>query len=340
MLQRFIFRFISITGCLVVIFSCIHYLMRSTTVSMVTLIPIIFGVMLPMVLQYVIPVAASASVYMVIGTLAQKQELLLLYFMRRSQYLCMVALFVFTTLVSIGYAYLLFFWVPQSYIRGKQALIEVAQQQFLDYEANCLHQPIPGINLIFKKKMRLTDANVQLDLLFLSYKTHKECYMFTAEQGVLSGQLLFLIKGSLLYQIGRERYYSRFGQTSIDIARLIRSDEQNTPVVLTSLKCATWSQLLERAVYPSREWLETHKRYGYIVWQWLSPFVVFLVIFFLPRRKNVIFEAFLISAALFLAMYLGGTVGQIIGGYKGITCFYLPPILLTLWCMYLYRFHS
>ncbi len=325
--KRLFSRFFLLAVCLVLVFSTAHFFVRLSAVNFLTLIPIIFGIMVPMVLQYVIPIASGAAVYLTIGECTQRQETLVLYFLRHSQMIFGGVILLFSFLVALFYAFLIFSWVPQSYTYGKEALVRLAQQQFLHYQPNCVHEPMPGLSLIFQGKQRLDSSTVNLEHLFLSFKNKQETYYFTAQQGVVTDTVFFLTNGSLLYQSGKEHYYSSFNRTSFDIKKLIQSYDHSDKNKLP-MKYLSWNQVTI---------IEQHKRCANVLWQFLLPIIIFLGSFFLKPRKNVILEAFFLSGFIFLLMYIFLTIGQVIDGVGGLGFFYLPPILIFCFCLYHYQ---
>ncbi len=283
--------------------------------------------MLPMILQYVIPIASGASVYLMIGEFVQKQEILMLYLLRKAQWSLAKAVILFSLVIAIAYSLLIFTWVPRSYSYGKEALMKLAQQQFLYYQPNYVHEPMPGLCLIFQHKRVLSASQVQLENLFLSFKNKQEMYYFTAQQGYVTDTMFLLKHGSLLYQAGKEYYYSSFEDTSFDIKKLIHSygsQEKNK----LPMRYLSWEHVTS---------IELHKRLAQVLWQFLLPLIIFLGSFFLKTRKNVMLEAFFLSGFIFLLMYIFLMIGQMIGGKSGLVFFYLPQILISCFCVYRYQ---
>lgn len=335
-LKRLFITFALIASCLVLIFSTAHFFVRLSTVNVIMLIPIVFGIMLPMVLQYVVPIASGATVYMVVGDMSQRQETLMLYFLRKSQWALAKAVMFFSVFMAIFYGFLIFTWVPKSYAHGKEALMKLAQQQFLHYEPNFVHEPMPGLYLIFQNKSLLSSSKVQLENLFLSFKNKQETYFFTAQHGILTDTVFVLNNGSLLYQSGKDHYYSSFTQTSFDLKQLMQTYEKKEQHKLP-LKYLSWEPLITSGLGSQLLGLELHKRFAQVLWQLLVPIIILLGAFFLKKRKSVLLESFFLSGLLFLMMYIFLTLGQVVGGLGALVFFYLPPILITCFCLCRYQ---
>ncbi len=337
-LKRLVMVFFCYVSLLVLIFSVAHLFVRLSAFGCLMLIPIIFWIMVPMILQYVLPIASGATVYVVFGNLVRRQEDVPLYFFRRAQWAAGAAVIIFSFCVSIVYGFLIFEFVPKSYERGKQALIALAQQQFLYYQPHIVYEPIPGLHLIFQEKEMTSSDTIQLKNIFLSFKNKHDNYLFTAQHGIVNNHIFFLNNGSLWHQRDKESYFASFDVTTFDIKNIMHSYEHQknkTP----SVKYASWYDFVGRNMHDKSLLFEMHKRLAHVLWQLLLPIIIFLGTFFIKKHKSVVLEAFFISGLLYLMMYIFMTLGYIIGGIPALVMLYAPPILLCCFCLYLFNYY-
>lgn len=314
-----------------------HLLVRMGSVDFFMLIPIIFGVMIPMTLQYVLPIATGASVYMVLGGFAQRHEKTFFFFSRSAQYVVLKAIIIFSLVITVFYAFLIFEWVPKSYTYGKKALISLAEQQFLHYEPYRVHKPLPGLQLIFQERTSLRKDVYQLHHIFLSFKQHKRHLFFTADYGLLTGSVLLLKHGSLLDWHEKNHTFASFDQISFDLKTVLTQEKKKTTLSKPSLRHAAWHDFMYALPENFAVRIEMHKRCGQVLWQLLLPIIILLYYFFVTNFKSVILESFIVSGALFLAMYIFLMLGHVCGGSLGLLFFYLPQILITSYGAYRYQ---
>lgn len=326
-LYRLLFRFVAVATSLIVAFSLVHFFLRVSLDNIIMLIPIIFFTMVPMILQYVVPIASGAATYMIMSELVQHQEVFLLYALNKAQQSLRHAILLFSVCIGVLYGVLVCFWIPQSYAYGKAALLKIAQQQFLHYEPKVMHEPLPGLSLVFEEK-KIHYPNLAFKNLFLSCKTKKETYYFTAQEGIISDTFFLLERGSLLSQTGTVYHYATFAKTLLNVQQLIslyNKQEHKKPPA----KYLAWHEI---------QGFEVHKRLAQGLWQFCIPLMLFFLLFFMPARKNSMLESFFMAGLLFLCMYLCLMLGQVFGGIGGLLCLYFPPVILL--CVSLYRYYA
>lgn len=269
-------------------------------------LPLFMWTMLPLMVLFSLPLASSMAVHNVISTHWLHDELVLARYLPSLYSAIRRAVVIFACLCSATYALFVFYLAPSSYLIGKQLLIHVAQEQFLQLDAHKFHTPYHGITFFFKEKTRLNDIPIFHSLLLVFATKHDEYYFFTASRGMFSNNTLVLYDGTLSSVLRGAMHTASFDETSIDVLKLISKDQEQAQRV--SSKFLSLNQLLVSQSQERTIWAELHKRLAQTVWQLLLPIMLFCIAWGL--RKTSLITTIVWSGGLYLLSYVAVIFGQ------------------------------
>lgn len=324
---------------LTLILTSSNVLLKLSFAHIVTVLPLVFVSMLPLMLLFAIPISSAISVCLTIQHSIIRNEVIFLHYAKRAKRALIKAIVIFSGSLLLLYIPLVLEWAPSSYSSGKKMLVNIAKKHIFKLKPNMLHTNIPGVAVFFKEKKQ-TDNKTMFKKLLLSFKDrNNEHYFFSSKYGILSGETIILKKGSSCYT-GRsgEEAYGTFETTTINLASLFKREgphhQQSKQVKLLS-----WSDLLKSS--EEKVVVEKYKRVAQIIWQSLFPFLAFLGIFILASLGTTTFISSIgLSGFLFLVMYTSLALGQtsyhsgiIINAFMLYACI----IVITMLLIFLYR---
>jgi hypothetical protein len=138
--------------------------------------------------------------------------------------------------------------------------------------------------------------------LSFSSKQH-ERYIFTAQQGILHRDMLYLTNGSIHTISSDKQYSALFKQSEINIARLLGIEKSE--LQLKQVKFLSWPELKPLVAQGNQDaCCELYKRLAQIIWLLFIPFLVLGGIWtFGAHQSNILFNI-IMTGILFLISYL------------------------------------
>jgi lipopolysaccharide export LptBFGC system permease protein LptF len=339
-LQKFYKKFVLFFVLLSFFFAMSNLFIKLPFIRSFQIVSVIFGTMLPLISFFAIPMASVLAVQITIGNAFIDQEMLFLFYSQKAFEALKKAIFIFSLSVLAFHIPLCFKWAPQSYQSGKELLFNIVKNNIFDLDEKILHTSIPGLMFYFKKK-RFDSNNIStFETLFLVFQDKKkETYFFTAQQGRISENALFLYDG-FIYNMGSQKYYkSMFKQADIQLENLLQDkislyDKQQP-------KFYTWKKLWLLKNASKKVFQEFHKRLAQILWQFLFPLIAIISIFVFGRSKNNNLNSLIFSGILFFIMYAFiSLVNAFITNISTsifLILLYFPPFVLSYTLYFFYK---
>ncbi len=346
-LKKFYAIFFAFFFGLLFIFASTNLFLRLPNIATIYTIPVIFWTMIPLTSLFALPIATCIAIQSVIGDLIiHDNQITFFYFSQNARKALYKAVLFFSLSITVFYIPLVFKWAPQSYRNGKKILITLAQDQLNQLPPLKLHTPFPGVSLYFNGK-----KSTYFDTIFLAFTKHNKHYFFSAQRGVFDKQVFLLQNGSVCSQNKNKFYHALFDNAQIDLNKLVFKHDINDDKNLethdkhdikeiqeTRTKFLTWSTLVAHKDKNIRFFIELHKRFSQVVWQFLLPFLALLFLFIFKRKRNNMIQSVLFASGAFLATYMLFALATFLSFMPilALILFYGPPILVTgLFCFYM-----
>lgn len=332
-LKRFLLQFFTIFFIIVLILGASNLVLRAEFISGFWGMIQVFFVMLPLMAIYATPLSAGIAVQKVVGDLLVEDELLVIDFFRPARKSLIYATAVFSILLTIFYAPLIFDVAPQSYLRGKRILLKLAKQQFSHLEPQKFHSPYPGLTFFFKEK-RHKNGEPRFYNLFLAFHGKKdERYIFTANQGYFQQNKILMIDGSVHTISTDKRYTAIFKETTINLDKILNLDKSDKTINV--LKFWNIKQLLFMFKKNEGVFFEILKRVAQSLWLLIMPFLALCLIFILGRKKSNMLVAVVTSGLLFLISYISIALAQVVSKniIFSVLFLYLPLAACLFFCI-------
>jgi len=308
-LKRFLVQFLVVFFIIVLILGASNLVLRAEFFSGFWGMMQVFFVMLPLMAIYAMPLSAGIAVQKVVGDLLVEDELLVIDFFRPARRALICATVAFSLILTIIYAPLVFDFAPQSYLRGKRILLNLAKQQFSHLEPQKFHSPYPGLTFFFKEKK---DEHVEPRFynLFLAFHSKDERYIFTANQGYFQQNKILMIDGSVHTICTDKRYTAVFKETTINLDKILNLEKNDK--TMNVLKFWNIKKLLSMLKDNDDAVFELIKRLAQFLWLLLFPFLALYSIFILGRKKSNMLVAVITSGVLFLISYISIALAQVV----------------------------
>lgn len=331
-LKRFFVQFLTIFFIIILILGASNLVLRAEFFSGFWGMVQVFFVMLPLMAIYAMPLSAGIAVQKVVGDLLVEDELLVIEFFRPARKSLIWATVVFSFLLTVLYAPLIFDVAPQSYLRGKRILLNLAKKQFFHLEPQKFHSPYPGLTFFFKEK-KYEKGEPKFYNLFLAFHSKDERYIFTASQGYFEQNKILMIDGSVHTISDDKRYTAIFKETTINLDKILNLDKNDKTVNV--LKFWNIKQLLSMLRANEDALLEILKRLAQLLWLFFFPFLALYLIFILGRKKSNMLVAVITSGMLFLISYISIALAQVFSKnfIFSILFLYLPLVLCLFFCI-------
>ncbi|MBX9831374.1 LptF/LptG family permease [Candidatus Babeliales bacterium] len=337
-LSRFLRFFFCFFGAFTFLFAATNLFLRLSMVQSFAMIPLVFGTMVPLVALYALPFSAVLAVSMVFNALARNDELLFFYFFSKARRAFVLATVFFSFLVAACYLPLVLEWAPQSYIKGKELVVEAARAHLHELPINILHSPIPGVAFYCKNKQEIMPGRYQFENLFFALNNkNNERYVFCAQSGIMCQHELELVNGSMHVQVTGRFYHAFFEKTLINLGALFYKEQANS--FDYHLKLWGYKRLYEEKDSNPHVFIELHKRLSQGLWQFIMPLLAIFLLFFVRKKQYEMVSSLLLSGVLFLSMYCCTALGGIFiaAPLLSLVCFYGIPSIILLGCYSLYR---
>jgi lipopolysaccharide export LptBFGC system permease protein LptF len=326
--RRFVYQGLLFFGILTAVFASCNLFVRLPVIQNLTAIPQLVLMMLPLVALFSLPIASGLSVYTTLIQHKIRDELLLLAFLKPASRALYKAVIAFALLCGLLYAALVFQFAPQSYKLGKQLIINVAKEHFLQLEPNKFHTPFPGVTFFFKTKVTAPGTTPRYTTMFLVYAPARdEQYFFTAQEGFFDADTLVLHNGSM-HTIKAGRFHAaNFRQMEIDFRSLLAREERDHQLV--GLKFITFKRLYALQGNDQEAFVELHKRYAQILWLIVFPFLAFFGALVIRRSSLIVGVA--LCGGFYLMSYVLLALGQFFYDQPvcALLCFYGPILMIT-----------
>jgi lipopolysaccharide export LptBFGC system permease protein LptF len=308
-LKRIVFLFIAILIGLIPVFASCDLIVRIIAVPLSFKIISFFLLIIPMVSLFAIPLATCLAVQIPMGNLFIEDEVLNFYFWRRARKALVVAVSLFSLLVSIFFVPLIFQWAPESYWQGKKLIVKLAQQHIENLEPNQFHTINDRAMLFFKQKNTQQNIITFQKVLFMFKEKDGKRYVMTAESGEYAQDAFYLYKGSIYNTNEGQHYITSFKKLQVTMDKLFgktKSTFSKQP------KFMTWYDLVNNKDSNDVAWKEFHKRIIQIIWQLLFPFLALWSILLLARKKSNLLMSVILSGSIFLFSYITVNVGALL----------------------------
>lgn len=271
----------------------------------------VFFSLIPLMAIFAIPLAAGLAIHTTLGNLLVHDELLIISFFSAAQRALWVTVLFFTFIICSVYVPLTFYWAPQSYWAGKRALIRLAKHQFHQFEAGKFHTPFPGATFYFKQKSEVSSV-VHYDMIFLAFNgKHAERYFFTAQQGAMKNNCLYLLRGSV-YSISLEKHhFATFEQTVIDLSKIFNLEKeflQGHQAKFLPMRELWYTRDNQESSY------EFHKRCAQVLWLFLFPFLALMSVLVSGGRKSNWLLGVSFNGLVFLVSYISTSLAHVVWG--------------------------
>jgi lipopolysaccharide export LptBFGC system permease protein LptF len=336
-LKRFYTFFFAFFAILVLVFASGDMVIRLPMLSSFFAITKIFFLMFPLMAQFSVPIASFLAVGLVCGNLHLHEEVVMIQFFSQARKTLQYAVFVFSISIVLLYIPLVFVWVPQSYHKGKDFILNVAKKQFYQLEPNKFYNLVPGFTLFFKNKA-CEDTKLVFEklLLMASEKKGKDRYIINAKRGYLVSDALMLEDGVIQNISMGKHYVGSFAQTHIDLNRFFNIDkDKKNP---KHLKFFDYNDLKTRMFERSDVLVEFFKRIAQILWQCLFPFLALCIMMVFSRKKSNLLIAVACGGLIFLFSYICLNVAQTLYymQYGAVLLMFVPMMLVFGLCYVLY----
>jgi len=323
-LRHFFKKFCLFFSILTLIFASSDLFMRLPLIASAKTAPLIFWTMLPMITLFSLPISSCLAIQTSLGELMIEDELMMVRFLKPVRVALHGAVGIFSTIIVILYAQLIFEWAPQSYLQGKKLLVTVAKEHFYQLEANKFHTPFAGVSCFFKKKVFDPVSKApSFSQFFLSFnKKHEvkngsnipkqeskyDLLLFMAQQAILSDNKLILTHGSVHTINNNKHYVATFDQTELNLQQFLKYEKLQAK--LKHVKYATLEQLTALYYVNQEAAFELHKRIVQVLWQFLFPFFALFGIFLLGRKKSNLLLGVAFSGLLYFLSYVCSAIAQ------------------------------
>jgi lipopolysaccharide export LptBFGC system permease protein LptF len=328
--RRFVYQGLLFFGILTAVFASCNLFVRLPVMQNLLAIPQLVLMMLPLVAMFSLPIASGLGVYTTLMQHKTRDDLLLLAYLKPASRALYKAVIAFTLLCGLLYAALVFQFAPQSYRLGKQLIVNVAKEHFLQLEPNKFHTPFPGLTFFFKTKLAATQvAAPRYTTMFLVYAPGKdERYFFTAQEGFFAADTLVLHNGSMHTIKGGRFHAANFHQMEIDFRSLLAREERNPQ--LAGLKFTTFKHLYALKDNDQEAFVELHKRFAQILWLMLFPFLALCGA--LVMRRSSLIAGVALCGSFYLVSYVLLALGQFFYDQPvcALLCFYGPILMIIL----------
>lgn len=309
-------RFYGFCGCyfflFCVLFSATNLFMRMSSLPCASALPVLFVTMIPLVAIFSLPVSSIMAVRTMLGSMLARDELLFIYFSARAQAHLVWACSFFSLTLTLFFAPFVCVWAPQSYLKGKKLIIDLAKNQFHELAPGMLHTPFPGLAVSFNKKTIVNNQPV-FDTLFLAFKNKDDHhFVFTAEHGVLSDTTLVLSNGSMNVSQTADYHHAQFKQCELRIHDLIEKEQEQ--MGSRQVKLLTIGQLWRLLGNDPHALSEFLKRIAQLVWQFIFPLISLFWVLIFPRPRGHLVRSFLFSGSLFLIMHISFALAHAFSG--------------------------
>ena len=347
-LKRFYKNFFLFLLILIFILAFGDMLTRLTVLPSMSSIPKLIMLMLPLMGVFAVPIASSLAVFSVIGQSYQYNEVLMFHFLPNLRKVIYKSILIFSLSIVPLYAFLVFDFAPKSYLEGKEFILTVAKEHMSQLEPDKFHYPMANFVIYFKNK--INDFNDEdktkfFKVLLMFQDDDKQRYVMTAREGILDGDILYLKDGSMQNQNSPSSYFATFQQTQISIQKLLHQPskvDEMKRFQARHLKFLAWKDLVSlKSKFPKVN-MEFHARVARIIWQFLFPFLSFIILGIWGRLNfsNLVL-GILGTGLLFLFSYLQVSLSKIFWINKLIGFLFLYGtiffISLTLFLIYLKR---
>lgn len=331
-LKRFLLQFITIFAVIILVLGASNLILRIEFFSSFFAMIQVFFVMLPLMAIYAMPIAAGVAVQKVVGDLLVEDELLVVSYFRPARRALVLATVTFSLLLSVFYAPLIFEIAPQSYLRGKRILLNLAKQQFCHLEPQKFHSPYSGLTFFFKEKKNEGGEPHFCDL-FLAFHNKNERYIFTAKQGYFQQNKIIMLDGSVHTISTDKRYAAMFKETTINLDKILKLEKHDT--TLDVLKFWNIKQLWCMLKKHDEALFEILKRLAQLFWLLLFPLLGLMLIFRFGRKKSNMLMAVVTSGLLFLISYITIAVSQVVSQSTifSVLFLYLPLLISLMFCV-------
>jgi len=315
------------------IFASCNVFLRLPFLYKLSTIPLLVGVMFPLVAQFALPLSSSLAVYVTVTSHKMHDQLLTLSYLRQGRLALYKAIIIFSFLCTGVYSLLVFQFTPQSYKLGKKLLIQVAKEHILQLESNKFHAPFPRFNFFFKEKIN-DNTFGKLLLAFIS-KENEERYVFTAQKGVFDNNQMFLRNGSICTLKKGTFHLATFDQTIIDIGSVVESKKEEES--LSQSKFMTGKQLVKVMSKNNNLFVEFLKRIALVLWQLLFPIAA--LIFSLFFSYESLLSGLIFCGVMYLASYVLLMLGQVYAHSLALSLsiFYLPLLIILIVGLFLLK---
>ncbi|KKQ32495.1 MAG: hypothetical protein US49_C0007G0037 [candidate division TM6 bacterium GW2011_GWF2_37_49] len=331
-LKRFLVQFLTVFFIIILILGASNLVLRAEFFSGFCGMIQVFFVMLPLMAIYATPLAAGVAVQKVVGDLLVNDELLVIDFFRSARKALILATATFSLMLTIVYAPLVFDFAPQSYLRGKRILLNLAKRQFSHLEPQKFHSPYPGLTFFFKEKQH-ERGEPRFNNIFLAFHSKDERYIFTANQGYFQQNKILMIDGSVHTICTDKRYTAVFKETTINLDKILNLEKNDK--TMDVLKFWNIKKLLSMLKDNDDVLFEILKRLAQLMWLLLFPFLALYSIFIFGRKKSNMLVAVITSGVIFLTSYISIALAQVVSKSLIflILFLYLPLILCLFLCI-------
>ncbi len=307
-LKRFLYNFFLYFLLITVILGVGNVFVKLSMFSSLDALWFVFAALIPLMGVFAFPIAAGLAVHTTVGNLMVDDELLMVRFFSSAKRALWGSVLVFTFIVTSIYIPLTFYWAPQSYWAGKQALLHVAKRQFFKFEADKFHAPFPGVTVFFKQK--IIEKNTPFfSTLFLAFNNKQgERYLFTAKQGALKNDQLYLQHGSVYTITIGKHYFATFEQTEINLSKIFNLEKDL--VQGHQAKFLTMSDLLNSS-NDQDSLFEFYKRIAQLLWLLLFPSLALMSVLAWGGNKSNLLSGLSFNGLFFLVSYVSMSLAQI-----------------------------
>lgn len=269
----------------------------------------VFLALVPFMAIFAIPLVSGLAVHVTVGNLMVNDELLLVQFFSSAHRTLWTAALVFALMMVTLFVPLTFYWAPQSYWAGKRALLQVAKKQFNQFEPGKFHTPFAGVTFFFKQKH--VEKNIpHYDMLFLAFNgKHGERYFFTAKQGLLNNNCLYLLHGSIYTVAVGKHYFATFEQTEVNLSKIF--DLEKDLLQGHQAKFLSMDELWKTRKNQEADY-EFHKRLAQILWLFLFPFLALMNVLSRGGRKSNLLLSVAFNGLLFLISYISLSLAHVL----------------------------
>jgi len=149
----FFIYFFSLVG----IFGVSDLLLRLDRLPALSFLPAVFICMIPLVMQFALPIASGLAVQTTLGALYASNALLMVSFFSLGRRALLIATGFFSLSLLGFYTPLIMQWAPKSYDHGKKIMVAFAREHIESLAPETFHYPAPNVMLYFKEKKFDTD---------------------------------------------------------------------------------------------------------------------------------------------------------------------------------------